>query len=485
MSLATTRQKKLGAYYTPSDLARTLVGWVRRTGNERLLDPACGDGQFLCWSKHATGCEIDSGAARCARTRAPQATVFEGDFFEQVERFRGRFDCVVGNPPFIRYQQYSGKARLQAQAHCRSCGVEFSGLASAWAPFVVGAASTLRVGGRLSFVVPAEIGHASYAAPVVEFLTRHFDEVQLIAVRDRVFPGLSEDIWLLYAESFGGTTERIKLTRRATFRPASMRPSDGFYVQMGDWRRMGKRLRPFLAPSPVRDMYRAMESTSVRLGEVARVGIGYVSGANDFFHLRPSESKRLGIPYRFLKASVRKASWLPNRRLTRATVNTWIKHDDPMWLLAIPRTTKLPASIKSYVRSAKGHAAREAYKCRTRSPWYSVPDVSVPDAFLSYMSSDFPRLVVNAAGCTCTNSVHCLRLSNGLTAAQLRALWDTPLTRLSCELEGHSLGGGLLKLEPGEAARILVHREAYDYSQGERDLCEYGIRVMRSWRHYE
>jgi adenine-specific DNA-methyltransferase len=30
------------------------------------------------------------------------------------------------------------------------------------------------------------------------------------------------------------------------------------------------------------------------------------------------------------------------------------------------------------------------------------------------------------------------------------------MTALSCEIEGHPLGGGMLKIEPGEAARLLL-----------------------------
>jgi hypothetical protein len=34
--------------------------------------------------------------------------------------------------------------------------------------------------------------------------------------------------------------------------------------------------------------------------------------------------------------------------------------------------------------------------------------------------------------------------------------WWTSLSAISAEIEGHSLGGGLLKLEPGEAANVLL-----------------------------
>ncbi|MCL5742617.1 MAG: SAM-dependent methyltransferase, partial [Acidobacteria bacterium] len=98
------------------------------------------------------------------------------------------------------------------------------------------------------------------------------------------------------------------------------------------------------------------------------------------------------------------------------------------------------------------------FKCRTRSPWYRVPHVYLPDAFLTYMSGDLPRLVSNAAGVVAPNTLHILRIhrSAGIGSNALAALWQTSLTRLSVEIEGHALGGGMLKLEPTEAERVLV-----------------------------
>jgi hypothetical protein len=47
----------------------------------------------------------------------------------------------------------------------------------------------------------------------------------------------------------------------------------------------------------------------------------------------------------------------------------------------------------------------------------------------------------------------------GFEAWQLSVAFCSSLTQLSCEIEGHPMGGGLLKLEPSEAARVLVASE--------------------------
>jgi adenine-specific DNA-methyltransferase len=61
--------------------------------------------------------------------------------------------------------------------------------------------------------------------------------------------------------------------------------------------------------------------------------------------------------------------------------------------------------------------------------------------------------------------------------------WESSFLKLSCELEGHPLGGGMLKLEPGEANQ-LVHPPPDVLSQLNGPIIEEAITTMRAWRLY-
>lgn len=479
-------QKHAGAYYTPRDVASTLVRWASRGSRERMLDPSCGDGQFLVIHPNSVGIEQDSIAAHQAIARAPGALVHEGDFFEWAKATSERFECAAGNPPFIRYQTFKGDMRQRALAFCAAQGAAFSGLASSWAPFLVATAALLKPGGRMAFVVPAEIGHAPYAAPLLDYLVGAFAEVRIIALRDKLFPSLSEDCWLLYADGFGGRTDRIGLTIADRFQPSARPPRATVSVNVDEWRTIwNRRLRPYLLPSSARRLYQAaaIDPASRRLGDFAQVGIGYVSGDNDFFHLRPSEARRLNIPAGMLRPTVRNARALPDGRITAATVASWERRDAQVMLLRLRRGQELPTSVRNYLDSEAGQEARLGYKCRNREPWYAVPDVQTPDYVMSYMSGRAVSLVRNAASVTCTNSVHSVRVRDATLAAKLLPDWSSPFVRLSCELEGHALGGGMLKLEPREAARILFPQTGIADRVPEGSF-EDAIITMQRWRHY-
>jgi len=480
----TDQQKGCGAYYTPDDVVRSLVCWAVRRQSDRLLDPACGDGRFLVAHCNSVGVEQDAHAAKIVHSRAPGCLMHQGNFFEWADQTRERFDCAAGNPPFIRYQRFAGETRRSAIHLCAKHGAQFSSLSSSWAPFIVATATLLKPGGRMAFVVPAEIGHAPYAKPAMDFLVAHFARVQLVAVQRKIFPQLSEDCWLLYAEGFGGKTERVLLSPLTQFGFMRRPPAECVGVRLDEWRRWKSRLRPFLLPSDILRLYEevARSHDSVCLMDVAKVGIGYVTGNNKFFHFRPSEAEQARIPSSYLQPTVRSGRMLTGRAITKSNVRAWKRRDEPNFLLRVAATGPVPKAIRRYLDSEAGRRARSAYKCRHRRPWYTVPDVVVPDAFLTYMSGRGPALVANRGGCSGTNSVHMIRLNGSMRLTQLQDAWAHSFTELSCEIEGHPLGGGMLKLEPREAGRVVLTRKEIRLRSARR-LVRQAITTMRQWRH--
>jgi hypothetical protein len=310
----------------------------------------------------------------------------------------------------------------------------------------------------------------------------------LIALREKLFPNLSEDAWILLAAGYGERTGSILLSNHDRFRPGLVDSKSDFQVPLKEWQQWNRRLRPFLIGRRARQIYLdALQSPGVvRMADVARTSIGYVTGANDFFHLRPSEARRLKIPDRFLMPTVRNSRYLGRDGVTRQAVDSWMGRDDPVLLLRLTEDAELPKPVRDYLHSAAALEAKKTYKCRVRSPWYVVPDVRVPDGFLSYMSGGGPTLLPNLAGCCCTNSVHAVTLNNrrGVLSSLLPA-WKHPLVPLSAEIEGHPLGGGMLKLEPREAARIALPTKRLPLTSADLAEIQEATATLRRWRHYE
>lgn len=174
-------RKARGAFFTPEPISRFIAHWAIRSGTDRVLEPSAGDAEFMIAAASrlrslsndgpfpvVEGIEIHEASAVIGRDRVLSAGAFPAirvkDFFDTSAD--PVYDAVIGNPPYIRYQGFTGSARVKAREAARAAGVALSGLASSWAAFTVHAASFLRDGGRLGLVLPAELLSVNYAAPV-------------------------------------------------------------------------------------------------------------------------------------------------------------------------------------------------------------------------------------------------------------------------------------------------------------------------------
>jgi len=474
--------KQLGAYYTHPQVADFLVGWAVRSRSDRVIDPSFGGGVFLRAaaeriralrgdpSSTVYGIELDhttfQATAQATATHVFRENLRQDDFFSSASGLQGAFQAVVGNPPFIRYQQFAGAARERAIALMRTHNVHLSELASSWASFVIGSSLLLRRNGRLAMVVPMEICHASYGLSVLSYLCRSFGSLQFLSFEEPLFPELNQDTLLLLADVRGGRAAEIRwrhfrnlqclhsLTPARPFIPRT-RILDANQICQGE-----QRLITQFLPPRAKDLYAELRQLKsvVALGSIAEVGIGYVTGGNDFFHLSATDLKQWEIPPSLLRRAVCRGRALSGLRFTTSDWSRAYIAGDAANLLELPCTGSIPPNVMRYLRFGESNGVHLGYKCRSRTPWYHVPHVYKADGFLTYMSGLSPRLVANDADSVAPNTLHIVRMRNTspLDAHRLAATWQTSLTQLSAEVEGHAMGGGLLKLEPREAARVLI-----------------------------
>ncbi len=435
--------RALGAFYTPDALAEPLCRWAIRRPGDAVLDPSCGEGAFLvraadrlrelgasprALAAQVAGVELEGTALARARgtllSRHPGlrwGRLSEEDFFSFADRSLGTasFDAVVGNPPYLRTQGRPREAKDRALAVARRCGAELTADASAWAPFVAAAAGLVRPGGRLAMVVPREALFVNYARPLLAMLRRRFASVDLEPLEGDWFRGALVKVAVLRAEGEGTGEARGET------------PS---WV----WSRIPEDCRETCA--------RVLASPDlVPLTELGTLSIGIVTGENRFFLDPPVR----GIPSRFLLPAVSKPGQLEGSVLERA----------PQRLLAVPPDHAGGIrALDAYLEEGRARGIDRNYKCRTRKPWYSVRRVLGPaDLFLGYLVKRRPRLAANAAGAWSTNNVHriFLRPEWKPRARALAAAGQSAATRLSIELLGRISAAGALKIEPGDASKIL------------------------------
>lgn len=488
------RQKSLGAFYTPAPMAEKMVAWAVRASTDRVLDPSFGGLVFLdaararlqqlgasasSASAMLYGCDLDEDAHAAARAHyelsIPDGALVHRDFFS-VAPGQGLplAHAVVGNPPYVRYQLANGSGdsghRVAAAA-----GIQLTRLASTWAPFVLHSTAFVAPGGRLALVLPAELLHAQYAEEVLGFVQQRFARTALAVFEQRVFPGALEEVVLLFADGRGegqcravdviqcDTTDDLDVRdMQARMAARSCVPASTGHAARQSASPGRQKLLAQLLPATTQDLYGQLASGSyaqmTTLGALGSVDIGAVTGANDFFLLAADDEPRLATE--LLRPAVSKAMHVKGARFAQGDYDGMLANGTRCRLFVATSETHadLLATSSAYQRRGRERGIHKRYKCRVREPWWAVPlpKHGAPTLFLTYCSSEYPRLVLNEAQVLHTNTVHGVSLRPDANPRALAAGFYNSLTLLSAELVGRSYGGGVLKLEPTEAEALLI-----------------------------
>ncbi|MFT4083334.1 MAG: class I SAM-dependent methyltransferase [Nocardioides sp.] len=460
-------RKARGAFFTPEPIAKFITRWAVRDSADAVIEPSCGEAVFLHQleqghSGRVVGVEIhpasSSEAERTLNQAGIGAVVKNLDFF-LMEEF-GSYDAAVGNPPYVRYQGWTGEARTYSRAAALRAGVNLTNLASSWAAFTVHSALHLKDGGRIGLVLPAELLTVNYAAPVRRFLLDHFSSVTLVLFEQRVFPGVEVEAVLLLADGYDSAGVKGS-DHMAVHQLRDASDLDNLQVPR-HWRPPSKGAK-WSAGMLSRDGLAAYSAATSHKGfthleQWGDTTLGMVTGNNKFFSLSPAKVAELRLrPSDVIKLSPPGSRHLRGLSLSQERLNQLGAEGQATFLFRPSR--KPSAAALRYIQSGENLDVHEAYKCRVRSTWWQVPYLRPADLLLTYMNADTPRLTTNRAGAHHLNSVHGVYLHErtrkvGMDLLPLASL--NSVTLLGAETVGRAYGGGMLKIEPREADQLPV-----------------------------
>ena len=476
MKAVLTDDKLRGGYYTPGAIARFLADWAVRSPADRVLEPSCGDGAILSAATarlRALGCPepeisarahgvelLPEEARKAARTGARVETAdFFAFFRDRLADAPGRFDAVVGNPPFIRYQNFPEESRDIAFSLLRERGLRPNRLTNAWMPFLVLAAHALRDGGRLAMVIPAELLQVDYAGGTRRFLASFFRRVSVVAFRNLVFDGIQQEVVLVLAEK-DAPESGIRIVEFAGVRELER---DGLRTLVAATaipcaHDAGKWTRFFLSAGENALLDRlGRDDRIARATDLFEVNVGLVSGENDFFVLNRADVEREGIGA-FVRPLVSRAEQVRGTVLSQNDMDALVAAGKRVFLFApgdVPKE-ELPAAARAYVELGEAKKFNSNYKCRIRKNWHHVPESWIAHAFLTRQVNGNPRMVLNPTGALVTDTLHKIRFRIPADGPKIASAFLNSYTFALSEILGRSYGGGVMTFEPGEVRRMRI-----------------------------
>jgi adenine-specific DNA-methyltransferase len=463
-----TKEKLRGGFYTPNHIAAFILKWGFNGDQQfTVLEPSCGDGVFLDEIKNGkfnykaiTAVEIDPDKAEKAKKLLlPNTTIITSDFHNFFLETSSRFDLIIGNPPYIRYQYFDKDQQAAAAEIFNQADLKYSKLTNAWVSFVIGSSLLLNECGKIGFVVPAELLQVSYAQPLREFLAHFYNKINIISFEKLVFPQIQQEVLLLLCEknqSGDHLIEHIELRDAQELNNLDVgrlkSPKKKIDFKSNKWTFY------FLDQDEIDFIEYLQESGIVsELREYATVEVGITTGSNPFFTVPLSTVEEYRLE-RFSNPLVGRSVQVPGVIFTH---DDWIINRDnekKAHLLVFPSIKELTKEngALEYIKWGEDQGIHNGYKCRIRDEWQIVPSIRISEALFIRRNNLYPKLIINTAKAYTTDTMHRVTCRDGVNIEALTASYYNSISFAFAEICGRSYGGGVLELMPNEAENILV-----------------------------
>lgn len=474
-------QRKLnGCYFTPYWIAKYISRWALASNPKSILEPSCGDGVFFdairdlgASDVHLQGFDIDSSLTQICSEKLSNmpnpSNIINLDFIEwAVDNLQSspKFDVIVGNPPFIRYQYLEPSMQNNSQALFSKLNLKFSKHTNAWIPFVLASVELLKNGGRLGMIVPSEILHVLYTEELRKYLLDHCSKVLLIDTDDLWFENTLQGAMILLAEKKSTQSEAtcgVSIVKTSgtsfAYEDANKLFMSSEYVN-GEF--LQKKWTYALLNSEERHVFAKVCSYDKvsPFVEIASVDVGIVTGANDFFLVNDGVVEKYGLQE------------VARPMFGRSEHCPGIVYDEEQHLKN--SKSKIPTNFlqfdsssgekyREYIRLGESIGLPERYKCRIRKTWYEVPSVYASPLSMLKRSNGMPRLILNTLNAYTTDTAYRIIPDKGIHPDSLVKCFLNSLTALSAELEGRHYGGGVLELVPSEIERLVIPYVTNDF----------------------
>ena len=465
---AATKEKLRGGFYTPEPIASFILKWAFNGNIEQdILEPSCGDGVFLDEIQKGnyqynsiTAIELDEIEVEKSREIGlDKSQIFNSDFHDFCINTEQRFDLIVGNPPYIRYQYFDREQQEYASEIFNKANLKYSKLTNAWVSFVIGSSLLLKETGKIGFVLPAEILQVSYAQPLREYLAQFYNKINIVSFEKLVFPDIQQEVVLLLCEKNNTNThliEHLELRNAEELQNLDVAklksPNKKIDFKSNKWTFY------FLDQKEI-DFLERLQTEKVipRLSDYAKVEVGITTGSNPFFTVPLSTVKFYNLE-KYAKPLVGRSVQVPSAIFTNEDWNKNRNSEARTHLLTFPKMADLNGSLgaRDYIAWGEEEEINKGYKCGIRDEWQIVPSQRISDALFIRRNNKYPKLIINEAQAYTTDTMHRVTIKPNVKIKALTASYYNSLSFAFSEICGRSHGGGVLELMPNEAERILL-----------------------------
>ena len=475
MKAENSYNKLRGGYYTPGDIAKFIIRWIVKKETDSILEPSCGDGSFLsaiqsiCPEHKGSVTAVELDPAEAQKARKHGFTVYNMDFFsyyKQTIEQKSSFDVIIGNPPFIRYQNFDEKYRKTAFELMKAHGFHPNRLTNIWLPFLLLSVEALNEQGRIGMVIPAELFQVDYAAEARNYLSTNLEKLTIVTFKRLVFEGIQQEVVLLLGE---------KRSEEKGIRVIELEGLEGLVnggiecIEHAETKALNhstdKWVKYYLTNEELQLLEKLNNDKRISdASDLYDINVGLVSGENEFFIRKWKDIQEHGIENEVVPV-ISRSEQVKGIILTSKEYEE-LRAEDKRVSIFLPgdkEITELSQNAQKYIEWGEKKKYNTNYKCKIRKRWYVVPTSWKADAFLIRQANLYPKMIINEVQAYVTDTLHKVRFHDGVNGKSVAAAFLNTYTLAISETLGRSYGGGVLTFEPGEMRKMRIPMLGAEY----------------------
>ena len=396
-----------------------------------------------------------------------------------------KVDVVVANPPYIRHEMITQRERIQSLL--RELGVEMSERSDIYAYFFVHASQFVEDGGRVGFITSERWLDTDYGVDLEKFFLANFRIKYIVKFDRQVFdePLVGTCVTILEKESQQDARDsnlvkliRVKrnmeiaelkgLLERASDKPESVEYFQAYTLATKVQANLGgdpRWARLLYAPPIYYDLVSHPRMTKV--GQLASVGRGLKSGADDFFYLDKDELADHGLGPKHMVPALKHIAQVDHPKL-QASDTEWRVLDVHPTLekLGVFNSESISGrsslefakkalkkaghdDLLNYIEDGEERGLHKRPSCRrTNGIWFDLGDLPRPPIVLPQVYWKDAIIPFNADRVVVNQRLITLDPKEGVDSMLLAAILNSSMSALFINLHGRvAMGEALNRIE--------------------------------------
>lgn len=459
-------RKKYAQFFTPEPIAEFMCRWVL-DGKKKtnMLEPAYGLGIFSRVMANKLDIpiyafEIDNRIFNFSQSLLPDSVNLTNDDYLQSD-WDSRFDAILCNPPYLKFHDYDNSKYIPMVND--RLGTKLNGFTNIYTLFLLKSLFQLKVGGRLSYIVPSEFLNSDYGVEVKRFLleSNTLRHVIVVDFNQCTFEDALTTACILLCEKSTDRLDGIKFSLVNNVEDINYCLNNFIEISYNE-------IDPQVKWKSYYDKTNCSKySDLVPFSTFAKVTRGIATGANEYFTFKHSKIYDLNLPLKCMMPCICKAVDAKNTFFTDEDYQSLVIQNKSAYLFNAIMASNDENVIK-YIRLGEELEINKRYLTKSRSPWYAVENRQPSPIWVSVFNRKGLRFIRNEAGIYNLTNFHCVYLKN--IDIDVDILFSYLITDVAREIfmdNSRQYGNGLIKFEPNDLNKGMV----VDLTKLDNDEC--------------